>query len=78
MNLYFFQPQQSIEFRAETNYYLPYSVGCLWSYASQFDDIVQNYTLKDIVFKREPIASYVQHMQEPTVCGFSCYIWNQQ
>ena len=53
-------------------------MGCLWSYASQFDDIVQNYTLKDIVFKREPIASYVQHMQEPTVCGFSCYIWNQQ
>ncbi|NDB29773.1 hypothetical protein EB151_09510, partial [archaeon] len=52
-NVYLFQPQYSVEVRKEDNYWLPYSVACLWSYCSQYDYINSFYELKDIIFKRE-------------------------
>lgn len=77
-NIYLFQPQYSVDFRNEVNYYLPYAAGCLWSYVSQFSDITENYTLKDIVFKRDPVDQYVNNMNDPKLCGFSCYVWNER
>ena len=77
-NIYLFQPQYSIEFRKETNYYLPHSVGCLWSYAQQFADIRDNFALADIIFRRDPIEEVLDRMQDPVYCGFSCYIWSEQ
>lgn len=77
-NVYLFQPQYSVEFRKETNYWLPYSVGCLWAYAQQFDDIREQFQLTDIIFKRDPIAVVIDSIDNPTVCGFSVYIWNER
>jgi hypothetical protein len=77
-NVYLFQPQYSVEFRQEPNYWIPYSAGCLWSYAIQFADIQENFELKDIIFKREPIATLVDRLDNPAFCGFSCYVWNEQ
>ena len=76
-NVYLFQPQYSLEIRKELNYWIPYSAGCLWSYANQFDEISQNYTLQDIIFKREPHDQLLDQIQNPTVCGFSTYLWNK-
>jgi hypothetical protein len=77
-NIYLFQPQYSIEFRDEKNYYLPHSSGCLWSYVAQYDDIKENFALKEIIFKREPVEDVIARMDNPVYCGFSCYIWNER
>lgn len=76
-NVYLFQPQYSVEVRKEDNYWLPYSVACLWSYCGQFDDINENYILKDIIFKREHPEKLLERLNNPYLCAFSCYIWNE-
>jgi radical SAM superfamily enzyme YgiQ (UPF0313 family) len=76
-NVYLFQPQYSVEYQKETNYWLPYSVGCLWSYVSQFDRILENFTLADLFFKREKIEDVLDRIDNPKICGFSCYLWNE-
>ena len=76
-NIYLFQPQYSVEVRKEDNYWLPYSVACLWSYCGQFADINENYTLKDIIFKREHPEKLLERLDNPYLCAFSCYIWNE-
>jgi putative methyltransferase len=76
-SLYLFQPQYSVEYRNEKNYWIPYSVGCLWSYCDQFEDIQTHIQLQDIVFKREIHEEYLSTMRSPDVCGFSCYQWNK-
>ena len=75
--VYLFQPQYSVEFRREKNYWLPYSSGCLWAYCHQFADIQQNFSLADLVFKRENHDDILARMESPAVCGFSCYQWNR-
>ena len=77
-NVYLFQPQYSVEVRKEENYWLPYSVGCLWSYCSQFDDITDNYQLQRLIFKREDPDELVAGLDNPFLCAFSCFIWNEQ
>ena len=77
-NVYLFQPQYSIENRKENNYWIPYSVGCLWSYAMQFKDLHDTFDLKHIGFRREPPDQVLEKMQNPVLCGFSCYVWNEQ
>ena len=77
-NLYLFQPQYSIEFHGQKNYWLPYSIGCLWSYLNQFNDIKENYQLKELGYKREQQIDIIARMVDPAVCGFSCYVWNEQ
>ena len=76
-NVYLFQPQYSVEFRKETNYWLPYSAGCLWSYASQFSEITENFDLKELIFKRDPHQAVLDRLDNPKLCGFSCYTWNE-
>ena len=77
-NIYLFQPQYAVEFRKENTYWLPYSIGCLWSYVSQFEDIRENFELKDLIFRREPPDQLIERMEEPAMVGFSCYVWNEQ
>lgn len=77
-NIYLFQPQYSVNFKGTTSYWLPYSLGCLWAYASQFSDITDNFDLKELIFRRESPDEVVDRMENPDVCGFSCYVWNEQ
>jgi putative methyltransferase len=77
-NLYMLQPQYAVEIRKEDTYWLPYSVGCLWAYCSQFEDIVKNYTLKDLIFRREDPEELIDRLDNPAICAFSCYVWNEQ
>jgi putative methyltransferase len=77
-NVYLFQPQYAVEFRKETTYWIPYSVGCLWSYVLQFTDIVDNFQLKEFIFRREPPEQVLSRLDNPAVCGFSCYVWNEK
>lgn len=76
-NVYLFQPQYGVEYRDENTYWLPYSVGCIWSYATHFSDIREQFHLADIIFRREPVEDVLARMSDPVLCGFSCYIWNK-
>lgn len=57
-------------------YYLPYSVGVLWSYVSQFEFITENYELGEIIWKRESIDGVVERLKDHDIVGFSSYVWN--
>lgn len=76
-NVYLFQPQYTVDLQKEKNYWIPYSVGCLWSYCSQFKDIKSAYQLVELFFKREDHESILNRMIDPSVIGFSCYQWNK-
>ena len=73
-----FQPQYAVEVRKEDTYWLPYSVGCLWAYCLQYGDVASGYHLKDLIFKRENPEELVARLENPVVCAFSTYIWNEQ
>lgn len=76
-NVYLFQPQFTNFVNGKINNWLPYSAGALWAYASQFKDITDNFILKDLIFKRENIDLLVDRIDNPKICGFSCYLWNK-
>jgi hypothetical protein len=77
-NVYLFQPQFSVEFRNETSYWIPYSIGCIWSYAQQFIEITDHFCLKDLIFKRENPQDLLDRLDNPSIVGFSIYVWNQK
>jgi radical SAM superfamily enzyme YgiQ (UPF0313 family) len=77
-NIYLFQPQYTSKYDGKLTCWLPYSVGCIWSYAAQFEDIKENYQLADIIFRREDHEDILDRMHNPSVCAFSCYAWNYQ
>ena len=76
LNLYLCQPNFRFGLLGKTGYWIPYSIGCLWSYASQFDDIKENVDLKDIIFRRENVDKLMDRLEDPDVIAFSCYMWN--
>lgn len=76
-HVYLFQPQYQVDYREEKNYWIPYSVGCIWAYCTQFDDIKESFHLADIIFRREDHDTLLQRLVDPSVCGFSCYQWNR-
>jgi radical SAM superfamily enzyme YgiQ (UPF0313 family) len=75
-NVYLIQPNYDWGPENKTEYYIPYSAGLLWSYAAQFDEIKNNFHLKEIIFKRENINTVVERIENPSILAFSCYMWN--
>jgi len=76
-NLYLFQPQYNFRFRDADQYWFPYSTGSIWAYACQFPDILENWQLKKLGFRRDDINQVVEEMSDPHLVGFSVYIWNR-
>ena len=70
------QPNFKIGVGSLQGYWLPYSVGCLWSYAKQYDFVNENFELADIVFKRENIDKLLERIEKIDLCFLSCYMWN--
>ena len=58
-------------------FYLPYSVGLLWSYIRQFDHLAKEYQFGCFVWRRDPIDIAIEKIKDSDVVGFSCYIWNK-
>jgi radical SAM superfamily enzyme YgiQ (UPF0313 family) len=75
-NVYLIQP--AMHFDQSQAGWIPYSVGCIWSYANQFDVIKNNFELKEIIFKRETHQDIIDRIENPCVIGFSCYVWNSE
>ena len=57
--------------------YFPYSVGVVWSYASTFKSIEENYDLKEIIFLKESLEDIIARLDNPSVFAVSAYIWNE-
>jgi len=58
-------------------YYLPYSPAVLWSYASQFKIISDNYELGEFIWRRETISDAIEILADSDIVGLSTYIWNR-
>lgn len=76
-NVYLFQPQYTTLVNGQLNGWLPYSIGAIWSYVSQFPDVTSEFQLKELFYKREPIDKVLERLENPALCGFSCYLWNR-
>jgi hypothetical protein len=44
----------------------------------QFPDVTQGFDLREIIFRREHVESVLERMENPDLCAFSVYIWNNQ
>jgi len=59
------------------SYYLPYSVGSLWSYLIQNQQIKDNYQVDNWIFRREELQSVVDRCKNTDIVFISLYIWNK-
>ena len=57
-------------------YFLPYSVGILWSFCRTSETVKNSFELDKLVWRREDIETLAQDIKDNAVVGFSCYIWN--
>jgi radical SAM superfamily enzyme YgiQ (UPF0313 family) len=55
---------------------LPYSVGLIWSHCATVEKITSNYCLDNIFWIREPTEKILSKISNPSVIGFSCFVWN--
>lgn len=58
-------------------FYLPYTSGILWSYASQFPEVTDNYALGEFIWKRENIDEAAHRLKEHHIIAISGYVWNR-
>ena len=60
------------------SFYLPYTVGLLWSYVKQSPTISENYQLYDMLFRRDNVYEAVEHYKHCDVVIVSFYIWSSK
>ena len=78
INVYLSQVNYSTGSGKFKGYWLPYSIGTLWSYAQQFEHIKENFTLKELLFKRETPEVLLNRIEDPKIFCFSSYVWNHE
>jgi len=71
-NLYLIEP--SFVFGG-TQVRLPYSTGLIWSYCRMNDIINKNYNC-EFLYIRTNIDDFFKKIKNPSVVGFSCFVWN--
>jgi len=71
-NVYLFEINDVLANQAK----LPYSVGLIWSYCSARLPISDNYQLAEVIWWRQPTEEILSKMKDPSVVGFSCFVWN--
>ncbi len=56
--------------------YFPYSIGCIWAYAEQMGTVTRD-NLGGLFFVKEPINKLILKFYNPSIVGFSNYMWNE-
>ena len=56
--------------------FLPYVYGLLRAHAEEDGTVRDNYRFQDPFFLLERPEAIVDRLEQPTVFGFSCYVWN--
>ena len=72
------QPNFQTGPRHLNSFYLPYTLGCLWSYVSQYSDITDNFEIDAWLFDRPDLKVAVDKFADCDVVFASMYIWNTQ
>jgi putative methyltransferase len=75
-NIYLLQASNLGGYRGSFLAWTPYSIGCLWAYASQFKEITDHVALKEMMALKEPMDDIVNRLDNPSMFGFSSYVWN--
>jgi putative methyltransferase len=63
-------------FQSGNTFYLPYSVGVLWAYASQAEAVRQHFEKPRFVFMKDEPSAIVSRVVDPDIAAFSTYVWN--
>jgi radical SAM superfamily enzyme YgiQ (UPF0313 family) len=63
-------------FQSGNTFYLPYSVGMLWAYASQAEAVRQHFAKPRFVFMKDEPEAIVSGVVAPDIAAFSTYVWN--
>lgn len=58
--------------------YFPYAAGTLVAYAFKDENIKKEYTFAGFIYDKPDIDKAVDFFDEPSVVGFSCYVWNYE
>lgn len=56
--------------------YLPYSAGTVLAYSLQFSKIKENFEFCDFIYEIKPIEDVIEKIENPSIVGFSSYMWN--
>ena len=73
----FVQPNFRFGPKTANAFYLPYSMGVLWAYASRDQTVMDNFSPGHIVFRRDPVESIAKILSQHDVLAFSTYVWNR-
>lgn len=65
-----------VNYQYGENIFVPYSIGSLQAYAETIPEVVENFKFLEPVFLRQEPAEIIKKIEEPSVVGFSCYLWN--
>ena len=76
MKLSLVQPNFRQGGSAFSGYWLPYSVGCVYSFSAQSPEFKDKLELNKLVFRREKIEWASDDMAQDDIVLFSCYMWN--
>lgn len=76
-NVYLFQPNYQSGIAPYISQWLPYSVASIWAYVEQYDEIKKNFEVKQTFFRRYNIDEVVSKLDNPALCLFGNYIWNE-
>jgi len=71
-NVYLFEINDVLTNQAK----LPYSTGLIWSYCNTIKPIKENYKLDKLFWWRDKTANIMKSIKNPSVVGFSCFVWN--
>jgi 2-(S-pantetheinyl)-carbapenam-3-carboxylate methyltransferase len=63
-------------FQSGNTFYLPYSVGVLWAYASQAEAVRLHFEKPRFVFMKDEPGAIVSQVVAPDIAAFSTYVWN--
>lgn len=59
-------------------FYLPYSVGCIWSYAVTNPVVASSYSLDQIIWHRDSVDATAEKLSNNHIVVFGTYVWNRQ
>ncbi len=65
-----------VNFQYGKNVFVPYSVGSIQAFARTNSLVNENFKFAPLLFRRDAPEKVVSEMKQPTVVGFSCYLWN--
>jgi putative methyltransferase len=71
-NVYLIQPNS----RTGDTISLPYAVGVVAAYSLQVPTIRENFVFPTFLYKKEPLDTAMKNIKDPSVVGFSNYMWN--